>query len=186
MASRWLTPCSPSGWPVCSAVRCWTCGPCAMRITLDGVRGARRDGKDHDAANRCASVERQQLSAMATPIADKQQALLFGRRDVPVTAAECGRSVNYHRSPFGKSRRFCVSSQHMECDPFPPPLAGNLRASGARRRRQGRRVRCFGLRPLILATEITARRVVSKAMVMCLAGDTRAEGHTGTDFSHAR
>jgi len=35
------------------------------RITLDGVRGARRDWKDHDAANRCASVERQQFGAGA-------------------------------------------------------------------------------------------------------------------------
>src|SRR6267143_6492185 len=68
-----------------------------MRMTLDGVRGARRDGKDHDAANRCASVERQQFGAMVVSIADKQQASLFGGRDVLVTAAECGRGVNYHR-----------------------------------------------------------------------------------------
>ena len=94
-----------------------------MRITLDGVRGALRHGKDHDAANRCASVERQQFGAMVASIADKQQASLFGGRDVLVTAEECGRGVNYHR-------------------------------------------------PLILATEITGRRAVSGAMVICRAGDT--------------
>jgi len=43
---------------------------------------------------RCTAIERQLLGAMLALVTYEQQALLFGGRDVPVTAAEYGFGIN--------------------------------------------------------------------------------------------
>jgi hypothetical protein len=54
----------------------------------------RREG--HDRSNSRASIQAEQLGAMVALATDEQQSFLFRRRDVAVTTAELGGSVNYH------------------------------------------------------------------------------------------